>query len=197
MVSSVKYGTPRRPGMAGIIGDDPVAMTKRRALIVASPATTVRGSTKRAFSGNDIHAKAREAFACCIRRQRADDTPHIRLDGREVDSGAGRLDAELCVGPRGVGAIGRRYQGLCGDAAAIEAFAAQAAFFDQRRRKVEGGRRGGNGKSAGTRADHANLRRDFSIILRHQPAEPTAIEQILAEIRSLAHDADFLMACPR
>ena len=62
--------------------------------------------------------------------------------------------------------------------------------------KIEGGRRGGNGKSAGTPADHANLRPEFSIILRHQPAELTAIETNLAEgYFALAHDAEFLMAC--
>jgi hypothetical protein len=43
-VSLVKYGTLSSPGMGGTAGDEPVAMTKRRAVIFASPATTVLAS---------------------------------------------------------------------------------------------------------------------------------------------------------
>ena len=45
MVSLVRYGVSARPGIGGIAGDEPVAMTKRRALISnASPTATVAAS---------------------------------------------------------------------------------------------------------------------------------------------------------
>ena len=48
-VSLVRYGTASSPGIGGSDGDDPVAITKRRAAIsVPSPATTVSRSLKRA-----------------------------------------------------------------------------------------------------------------------------------------------------
>src|SRR6266568_4419528 len=48
MVSLVKYGTRSSPGIGGTAGEDPVASTKRRALISNSPTATVRLSLKRA-----------------------------------------------------------------------------------------------------------------------------------------------------
>ena len=45
----MRYGVWSRPGIGGTAGDEPVAITKRRALISnASPTTTVVGSVKRA-----------------------------------------------------------------------------------------------------------------------------------------------------
>ncbi len=47
-VSLVRCGVSARPGIAGSAGDEPVAMTKRRAAMVNSPAVTVRASKNRA-----------------------------------------------------------------------------------------------------------------------------------------------------
>ncbi len=47
-VSLVKLGTVSMPGIGGTTGVEPVAITKRRGRISASPASTVRPSTKRA-----------------------------------------------------------------------------------------------------------------------------------------------------
>ena len=47
-VSLVRCGVSARPGIAGSDGDEPVAMTKRRAVMMKSPAATVRASKNRA-----------------------------------------------------------------------------------------------------------------------------------------------------
>ena len=46
MVSLVRWGVVSRPGIGGTKAREPVAITKRRALIVTCPARSVSGAVK-------------------------------------------------------------------------------------------------------------------------------------------------------
>ncbi len=106
-----------------MIGEEPVAITKRRAAMVTSPATTVRGSIKLGFAGNDIHAETGEAFTRRVWCECTDDVLHVGADSAEIDSEAPGFDAKASARARSICTPRRGDESLCGNAAAIEALA--------------------------------------------------------------------------
>ena len=76
-VSVVKCVVSARPEIAGSTGEEPVAMTKRRALMVdvVDRNGACIGEARRAFE--DAHAKSDETFARSVRRERGDDIAHV------------------------------------------------------------------------------------------------------------------------
>ena len=84
-----------------------------------------------------------------IRRQRADDIAHMRVDGVKIDSDALGLDAKGLAATERIDALRCSDQRLCRYAGAVEALAAHAAFFDQHRWYVARRRSRRDGKAAG------------------------------------------------
>ena len=63
IVSLVRNGVSASPGIGGIAGEEPVAMTKRRALISnLSPTATVAASCEARGAFDHLHAEAGEAL---------------------------------------------------------------------------------------------------------------------------------------
>ena len=86
---------------------------------------------------DDADAEAGQALARRVRRERADDVAHVRVDGGEIDGEALGLDAEGAPPRIALDAFGRRDQRLRRHAAAVEAFAAHAALFDEHGRHAD------------------------------------------------------------
>ena len=113
IVSLVRWGVACRPGIGGIAGEEPVAMTKRRALIsIPSPTATVCAVLEAGGALDHPHAEPGEALPGIVGRDRRDDAADVVAHLGEVDRRALRHDAE------GRGAARR----LGARAAAISAF---------------------------------------------------------------------------
>ncbi len=156
-------------------GAEPVAMTKRRARINKSAAATVCEFDKARRAFDHLYAESGEPRARDVRRQCADDVLYLRIQRREIDPGAAGFQPEAREMPRRIGAFGRGNERLRRHAAAVEADATQAAFFDKHDRHVEGGRRGRHRKPAWPRANDADFGFQFFAVLRHQPADRSAL----------------------
>ena len=157
-VSLVRCGVSASPGIGGSAGDEPVAITKRRALISICVADRDGALVLEAGDALDHpHAEAAEALLRIVRRDRRDDVVHVTVDVAEGDVGAGRRHAE---GPRlrdGAGALAGGDQRFRRHATGIEAVAAHAALLDQHHRHAEGGGGGGDRQAAGAGADDADV----------------------------------------
>ncbi len=177
----------KRPGIAGTTGigaggDHEPARLYRK---VADGDGMWVGESGGAF--DDLDTEAGHARACGVRRERVDDVAHVRVDRAEIDADALRLDAEALAAAQSCGVLSGGDQRLRRDAAAVDAFAAHAAFFDQHRRYVARGRSRGDGKTAGAGADHANCWFEFLVLWRHQPAELIAMRANLGGESSGPH----------
>ena len=143
--------------MGGTTGEDPVAITNRRALMRYSPASTVSPSTKRPAAVMTLHAEAGEAFDGIVRRDRGDDVVHVVVHGARIDQGIDGRDAERRRVAHQVRALARGQQRLRRHAAVVQAIAAHLVLFDEDDALAEG--RGGRGdrKPARARADDAEV----------------------------------------
>ncbi len=157
IVSLVRYGVSVRPAIAGTAGREPVATTKRRALISKSPTATVLVSVKRAAPWITCTPSAGEALLGVVRRDRRDHAAHMRVDLCEVDLDALQLEAERRHAARRGRVLRGGEQRLGGNAAVVEAVAAHLAFLDQHDRYAESSRGGRDRQPAGAGADHADV----------------------------------------
>ena len=129
------------------------------------------GIGKAALAFEHAHAKAVEAFARILRRDRGDDVMHMGAHRRKIDAEARTLHAEARAIAehaltQDLGALGRREQRLGRQRAAVEALAAHLGFFDQHHIDAEGGRRGRRREAARAGADDADVRFDLLPLLQ-------------------------------
>ena len=143
--------------MGGTAGAEPVAMTKRRALMRVSPAS--HGVARDELGGGAYHldAEAGEALRGVVGGDRGDDAVDVVVHALVAHRRVGRHDAERRAGAHQVGPAGRRDQGLGGHAAVVEAVAAHLVLLDQRHRHAELGGRSRHREAAGACADHADV----------------------------------------
>jgi hypothetical protein len=103
------------------------------------------------------HAQAGEPGDRIGRHDRRDDATDVGVNGGEIDRGLPRMDAE----PRSIGypfgVLARRDQRFGRHTAKIEAIASHPGLFDQNHGNAESGRCRGDGKAAGSSADHADI----------------------------------------
>ena len=91
IVSLVRKGTSSRPGMGGWAARDPVASTKRRALIVVPPASTVSGAGEAGVGADDLDAEPLEPLHRVVGRYGGDDAVDVVVDaGRSRSAAHGR-----------------------------------------------------------------------------------------------------------
>ena len=132
-------------------------MTKRRALMRCSPATTVDLVDEAGRRQNDAHAQAGEALDRIVGRDRRDDAVHMIVHRARVDLGVDAGDAERRRRAHGVRALARGEQRLGGNAAVVEAVAAHLVALDQHDLAPERGRGRRHRQAAGARADDADV----------------------------------------
>ena len=157
MVSVVRQGVDAKPGMAGMAGTEPVAMTNRRAAISTSPAITVRRDEARG-GADHLNAEPGEALFRILGRDRSLRAPHMRHHRGEIDLEPGRRDAERAGGADIVGAPCGAISAFEGTQPVLRQSPPMLVALDQHHRHVEGGGRGGHRQAAGAGADHAQIR---------------------------------------
>ena len=94
--------------MGGWAARDPVASTKRRALMVVPLASTVSGPVKRALGADHLDAKAFEPLDRVVGRYGGDDAVDVVVDAGEVDLRLMPVDAEAAGVADGIGGSCRR-----------------------------------------------------------------------------------------
>ena len=155
-------GTASMPEIGGTAGCEPVAITKRRALISnltssSGPSTTVRPSRNRASPSMTRTRRpvkrSLESFGAIA----SIDAVHMVVDLVELDAGLCRLDAERPAVAERLGALARGDHRLRRHAAGVEAFAAHAALLDQHDRHAERRRGGRDRQAGGACADDAKV----------------------------------------
>jgi hypothetical protein len=103
------------------------------------------------------NAETSEPLLGIVRLDRGDDVVHVLVDPAEVDVERRGRDSESRPVGDGAGVLAGSDQRFRGDAAGVEAIAAQLALLDQHDRHAEGGGGGRDRKAAGTRADDADV----------------------------------------
>ena len=141
--------------MGGAAGLDPVAMTKRRAVMRVSPAITSRALANRAAHHGDPHSF--KALLRIVRRDGCDDAVDMGFDTREINVRKLRANAECGAGACGVGLFAGGDQGFGWHTAIVQTIATHFAFFNQHHVGAHLGGSRGNGQTARARADHANI----------------------------------------
>ena len=144
--------------MGGAAGDEPVAMTKRRARMRRAPTSTSRGPVKAGRALDHIHAQALETFDRVIGSDGGDDAMNVIVDPDEIYLGLVAVDAEAPGMTYLSSRVGSSNEHLGWDAAGVQAIATHLALFYQDNLDPHLGRAGGDGKAARARPDDAKVR---------------------------------------
>ena len=125
--------------MGGTAGEEPVAITKRRALMRWSPATTVSRRDELGGGPDHLDAEAGEPLHRVVGGDGGDDAVDVVVHALVADRRVGRHDAERRRGAHEVGAPRRGDQRLGGNAAVVQAVAAHLVLLDQHHRRRRAG----------------------------------------------------------
>ena len=143
--------------MGGTAGRLPVAITKRRARIVASPASNRARIDETCAVADDGDTQGFEPALRIVRRDGRDRRVNVIVHALAVDLRLDARDAERIGMAHEMGGLGRGDHRLRRHAAGVEAVPAHLAAFDQHHLAAKLGGTGGDAQAAGARADHADV----------------------------------------